>query len=175
MRGVFNQQAVVGGYLAAGLRLNQALGGLDHAQVGVHAAAIVEPAQTVARPREQGREIVIGGCEHPGARLAIARWPLVFGARMAVQAAQALEQHIHGTQVGDEQVGIDVQALLQCLRANNDAPLSVAPRFAELRFDRLVEQGTVLATVPAVVNGADTVDFEQPIATLRCVQLLQRF
>jgi hypothetical protein len=37
---------------------------------------------------------------------------------MPMQAANALQKHIHRAVVGNEQIGVDVQALLQGLRAD---------------------------------------------------------
>ena len=96
MCGVFDQHAVVCGYLAAGLGLNQPFGGFNHAQVGINAAALVKTAQAVAGARQQRREVVACGCQHPGARLPKPNRAFCIRPGMPVQATYALEQHVHG-------------------------------------------------------------------------------
>ena len=39
---------------------------------------------------------------------------------MSMQTANPLQQHIDRAQIGDQQVGVDVQRLFQRLRAHND-------------------------------------------------------
>ena len=50
------------------------------------------------------------------------------GLKVPPQPPQALQQHVGGCKGGDEKVGIDVQRLLQHLRAHQNAPLRGALR-----------------------------------------------
>ena len=73
---------------------------------------------------------------------------------MAVQAAQALQQHVDGHDVGDHQVGIAIQADLQGLRAHQYPRCGGGGSgLAESPLNRLIQLTTVLECIAAMVQG----------------------
>lgn len=70
---------------------------------------------------------------------------------MAMQAPDPLQENISRTQVGDEQVGTDVEALLQSLRTNEDETAASAIGL-HLSLDLGVEQLAVLARESTVMK-----------------------
>jgi len=64
-------------------------------------------------------------------------------------------------QVGDQEVGVEIQALLQRLGADHDQR-SAGASFAELGFDRRVEHEPVFAREAAVMQRDDAVTIEEP-------------
>ena len=177
MGGAFHQGAVICRDVARRGGVNQAAGGFEGAQINVNTAhrLIFEAyrPQTVALALQQRSQVVASGCEHPGAGLLAAAGALC--AIVAVQSTQALQQHIHGAQVGDEQVGINVQTLLQRLRANDHQPCTTgagAALLAHLLLHLSIQQRPILAAETAVVQGADAAHFEQAVHCARCGQRL---
>ena len=81
-----------------------------------------------------------------------------------MQPAHALQENVHGTQVRDQQVGVNVQRLLERLRAYHD---SAARRttLPQLGLNCRVQQPTVLGCETAVVHGRTARHVEQQLFT----------
>ena len=75
---------------------------------------------------------------------------------MPVQPSYALEQHVDGAQVGDEQVRVYVQRLFERLRSHHDASAAAALS-SKMRLHGGVQQLAVFTGEPAGVQGADAV------------------
>jgi hypothetical protein len=85
---------------------------------------------------------------------------------MPVQSSQPLDQDIHRRKVGDEPVGIDVEALLQRLGADQKfRPFGRG--FAQLRGDRRIQQFAILAGKAAMMGAGDPIDGKEGGQQLR--------
>ncbi len=71
---------------------------------------------------------------------------------MAMEASNALQQHVNRTQIGDEQISVDVQRLLERLCANNDDPSLRSSPTTDHRLDLMVQQPTVFASEATVMK-----------------------
>jgi hypothetical protein len=91
---------------------------------------------------------------------------------MAMQPADALRQHIHRCKVGDQQVGINVQALRQCLGADQHQATCVLALFAEAALDLGIQADAVGAGEAAVVKRGDSIELEQQLRV--GIQRMQR-
>src|SRR4051794_41162153 len=90
--------------------LDQAPGRLDDAQVIVNAKA-----KTMSRSARKRREVALARRQHDRAWRVEARGPYPLG--VAVQAADALQEHVGGAEVRDEEIGVEVERDLQGLCA----------------------------------------------------------
>ena len=91
-----------------------------------------------------------------------------------MQPANPLQQHIRRAEVGQQQVGIDVQRLLQRLRADyHEAGGLTACAPAQPLFHRIVQQLAVGRRKPPVMQRGDAVDGEQQRRTTGAGQFLQ--
>src|SRR5438132_11349339 len=63
----------------------------------------------------------------------------ILSPRMAMQPTQSLQQYVRGTNVGDEEIGIDVEALFERLRADDDEAAGTS-RTSHLRRDLCIEK-----------------------------------
>ena len=70
---------------------------------------------------------------------------------MAMQSPDALQQHVSGAKVGDEQVGVDVQRLLQRLRAHHHQPAG-GPSPPQSPLNLLIQQLAVNSRETSVVQ-----------------------
>ena len=76
---------------------------------------------------------------------------------VAVHAADALQQHVHRAEVGDQQIGVDVEGLFQRLRPDHDAARARARRIdAQRSFHGRIEELAVLDREAAVMKGRET-------------------
>ncbi|MFG1395129.1 hypothetical protein V5F76_20025 [Xanthobacter agilis] len=79
---------------------------------------------------------------------------------MAMEAAEALEQDIDRREIGDQKVGVDVEALLQRLCAHEDhGAVRALPPNGVLHGP--VEKPPVAGAEATMVEGRETVDAEQ--------------
>ena len=92
----------------------------------------MKASQAIAGTLEHGSQIMACGCQNMNTRHQKISGSFRIGPGVAMQSANPLEQHVHGTQVGNEQVGIDVQTLLQRLCANDDPTPGVFSVLAQL-------------------------------------------
>ena len=132
-------------------------GGLQDPQVLVDVAVRAEASEVGATAPEQGREVVALRRQHGAACVAVPRGPVV--APVAVQTPDALQQHIHRAQVGDQQVGVDVQRLLQGLGADDNQATGFAIA-AQPRFNCVVQQEAVIRSETAMMQRGNAVDRE---------------
>ncbi|ODN66484.1 hypothetical protein A6302_04438 [Methylobrevis pamukkalensis] len=79
---------------------------------------------------------------------------------VTMQPADALEQHVHRAEIGDENVGTKVKRLLQRLGADDDAPAGRAV-LADGRLHRRVKACAILGRKAAVVQSRNAADREQ--------------
>ena len=92
------------------------------------------PGGLPVRP-DAGPEIAFARHENQRSCLLEASWPL---ARVAVQSTDALQQDVDRAQIGDQQVCVQIERLLNGLRRNHDTSAS-GPLFAQPRFQCLVQ------------------------------------
>ena len=151
--------------------LGQPPGGLQNAQVFVDVPAGAE-AVPVGPSRQKGRQVVTPGREHhtSGGLETGGASP---GTIMPVEASDALQQNVHGAKVGDEQVGVDVQGLLQRLGADHH-PAAVIPFPSDLFLNGGVQQPPVLCGEPAVVQSREAQTGEQQCPVFGSARLFQR-
>ena len=69
-----------------------------------------------------------------------------------MQPADPLQQHVDRTQVGEQEIGIDVQTLFQRLGADDDAAAGRAVMGRQCCLHRLVQQPSVLRRETAVMQ-----------------------
>jgi hypothetical protein len=67
-----------------------------------------------------------------------------------MQTADALQQDVHRAQVGDQEIGVDIETLFESLSTDDDQS-AAWPLLAQAFFDRGVEQRPVLAAETAVM------------------------
>ena len=131
--------------------------------VGIHAAErgpACQSAKAVFRHLRQRIE-ALRRCQDDGPRLVEARWP---PAVVAMQAADALQQNIHRREVSHQQVGVDIQGLLQRLRPDHDHP-AARRAFAQDRLHARIQQRPVLGGESAVVQCRDAVQCHDVIGS----------
>ena len=91
---------------------NKPPGGLENTEIRVHVAMWTQSI-ALRTPLQQWGKIVTGRHEYNAPGRGVPGWPAV--ASVTVQPPCPLQQHVHRTQVGDQQVGIDVQGLFKGL------------------------------------------------------------
>jgi hypothetical protein len=79
---------------------------------------------------------------------------------VAVQPPDSLQQHIHRRKVGYKQIGVDVEALLQCLGANKDQRAAWT-FFADRLLHRSIEPPPIGAGEAPVMQSSDLVKSEK--------------
>jgi len=84
------------------------------------------------------------GIEHYAARVAKGLGPGALGTRVTVQPPNALKQHVHRTQVGDQQIGIEIKALLHRLGGDDDRACASRRVLTEARLDSFVELASIV-------------------------------
>ena len=77
-----------------------------------------------------------------------------------MQAPNPLQQDVCGREVRNQEIGTDVEALLQSLRPDQDQPLLASVRL-HLTFDFAVQQFAILACKATVMQGWHTVVAKQ--------------
>ena len=145
--------------LDRGVVLEQIPGRLDDPEVGIDAA------QPVRLAVDEGREVALGRHEDDAARIDKAVGASAIG--MPVQAADALQEHIHRAQIGDQEVGVDVEALLERLGADDDESTRAGSIATEPHLHGLVEQQPVLEREPAMVESGHALDSEEQVEQAR--------
>ena len=157
-----DQHAVHRGDPPRRLPLDQSPRGPQAQQVDVDAAAVLRLSEPVLQepPLQSGFESVFGH-EHPASRRLETGRP--GGSGVTVQPPDALQQHVHRTQVRDQQVGVDVERLLERLRADDQRAPCARSVLPEGGFDRVVESVPVLGAEPAVVQRGDAFDLQQDV------------
>jgi hypothetical protein len=78
---------------------------------------------------------------------------------VAVEPPDALQQHVHRRKVAYKQIGIDVEALLQCLGANKDQ-WPTWTLFADRRLYRSIEPPPISTSEPAMMQSSNAVKSE---------------
>ncbi len=79
---------------------------------------------------------------------------------VAVEASDALEEHVDGAEVGYKQVGVDVERLFERLRADDDAA-SGLPALAEQLLYPLIKHCAVAGGESPVMEGSFPLNIEQ--------------
>ena len=133
VRSGLDEAPVVGRDRPGRAALDQAPRRLDREQI------VVRPllADAMARALQEGREIRRGGQQHDAARMLKAGRavrPVV-----PVQPADTLQEHVDRGEIGDQQVGIDIERLLERLGGDDER----RPRgrvLAEALLDRRIEK-----------------------------------
>src|SRR5690606_16965837 len=92
------------------------------------------------------------GIEHHAASVSKRLGPCVFGPGVSVEAPDALEQDVHRAEVRDQQIGVEVEALLHRLRRDHDRAGTARRILAEARLDRLVELAPVVVDEARVMK-----------------------
>ena len=141
---------------------------LKRLQVPVH-VAVGTQAIGVLSACQQRRQVVTGR-QHDASRRFVAVGPVF--PRVALQATDALQQHVHRAEIGNQQVGVDVQRLLQCLRAHHDAAAGLAV-LAQQPLYCVIQQPAVANGEAAMMQRRDAMDAEQKTGVLRAGQLLE--
>src|SRR5690606_13061554 len=101
-------------------------------------------------------------------------WPFKAGgpgrSAVPVEAADALQQDVHWAQIADEPIGVNVQALLQGLRADEQQRTGRSV-LAQTATNGSVEHLAVLARKTAVVRAHHAINGEQRVPRHAAVNL----
>ena len=134
---------------------DQAARPLDAEKIAVDAASAplrhAEPVthQAPAKPLFQPFRAVLRG-EHDAARNGEPFGTVRF--RVPMQASEPLQENIHRAEVGHEEIGVDVERLLQGLGADDHATAGLAAFLAERLLHGFVQQSAILRRETAVVQ-----------------------
>jgi len=79
---------------------------------------------------------------------------------MPMQPADALQQHIHWREIGDQQIGVDIETLFERLGADQDERPR-RPLVADLPLHRTIEPAPIHAGEPPVMQCRDAVEPEE--------------
>lgn len=163
VRGGLNEAAVVGGDLKERIGLAGAPGGFEDPKIFVDGAVAMR-SERLALVADRGAEVALPRNENAYDRSAVVEragrgWALV-----TVEAADPLEEYVHRAEVGEEQVGVEVEALLDGLGGDEDTTLPLRAALAEADLNGGVEKAAVDAGESSVVRGDDIADAEEEAA-----------
>ena len=136
----------------------------------VHVALWTQAVGVLAVGQE-ALEVVVGRRQDDAGGRGVAVGSVVV--LVAVEASDALEEHVDGAQVGYEQVGVDVERLLERLGSDDDAA-SRLPALAEQLFYSLIKHCAVTGGESPVMERRYAFNVEQQARVAVSGEFLQR-
>ena len=82
------------------------------------------------------------------------------GSHVPVEPSQTLKQHVHGAEIGQHQVRVQVQALLHSLGGHSYTP-ALRPVLSDASFEGLVEGHAITACEAGMVGRGSSPDAEE--------------
>ena len=148
MRRALHQEPVHRRNLPHRSGFNQAPRRLDDPAIRVDLSEAV-PSGLAA---QRSQQVTLGRSQDHHTRALKFRRPGTFD--VAMQTANALQQHVHWAEIGDQQIRIEIERCFQCLCAHNYSRRPGA-LLAENSLDRCVQQQAIRSTEPPMMERGD--------------------